>query len=163
MCVINYYHFHIQIRSMRLSLNHVHSWHCAATTQDSTRFVYCIFQSFSILPGCPSPSCHVLYLRSWKQTNLPLFKWHFICIYKSLIIRLFAFGAHGFELIILYNSLQSSSFLPGRPISSSCIDSLLSPMYYFHLLPLTHFLICEIFILSSVLYYMHACSFVFSF
>ena len=123
--------------------------------------------SFKASPSYQDAPLHHAMCFTWghenKQTSPCSNDTYFICIYKSLIIRLFAFGAHGFELIILYNSLQSSSFLPGRPISSSCINSLLSPMYYFHLLPLTHFLICEIFILSSVLYYMHACSFVFSF
>lgn len=159
MCVVNYYPCHIHVRSVSLSLNHVHSWHCAATTQDSTRFVCRIFQSFSILPGCPSPSCHVLYLRSWKQTNLPFSNdTCFICIYKSLIIRLFAFDVHGFELIILYNSLHiiiipswkthlflyRFSFIPNILFPSPAIDS-------FHNMRHIHSFLCII---------LYACMFV---
>lgn len=67
--------------------------HCAATTQDSTCFVYCIFQSFhptrmplSIMPRA--------LLEVMKRNTPPLVHNDTtICIYKSLIIRLFVFCA----------------------------------------------------------------------
>lgn len=138
MCVVNYYHCHIN-QEHETQFNHVHSWHCAATTQDSTCFVLHLSK---LLSSYQDASLHHATCFTWghekKHTSPCSNDTHFICIYKSLIIRLFAFGVHGFELIILYNSLHIIIVPPEDP-SLLLVSSLLSPIYYFHLLPLDSF------------------------
>lgn len=139
MCVVNYYHCHIQIRSMRLSLIM-----CTADIvlpQPKTQPVL-YTASFKASSSYQDAPLHHATCFTWghekKHTSPCSNDTYFICIYKSLIIRLFAFGVHGFELIILYNSLHiiivppwkthlfflyRFSFIPNILFSSPATDS----------------------------------------
>lgn len=97
--------------------------------------------SFKASPSYQDAPLHHATCFTWghenKQTSPCSNDTYFICIYKPLIIRLFAFDVHGFELIMLYNSLHiiiappwkthlflyRFSFIPNILFPSPAIDS----------------------------------------